>query len=124
MPGSSNYQIIQEISTTPLLSAGPHTYTVNPTVEKVMVSKGYIIGYISTTGLIATRGLWPNETSDLEGPSGPVCTPPCTPTGSFTSIGARHLLRATASKPASVLFFHTFKNTERLVQFKVSDDRL
>lgn len=109
--GTRSYQVVREI-TYSIPSIGPRVYHLDPTVNPVMVGKGDIIGYTATTGRIATRGVSPNETLDLQVTA---CSPaPCTPPNlPGTGIAARHLLRATASKPTSVLFFHTFTNTER-----------
>ena len=68
------------------------------------VMAGYVIGYQSTVGRIATRSIISGqESSDLSASTGGPWT-----TGSLTATNSRLLLRAFAAQPSSILLFHTY----------------
>lgn len=86
---------------------GRRVYQV-PAGTVVQIQPGYVIGYKSTGGLIATRAVAAGEAPDQDaGAASPAV-------GGSVAIGAattlRHLVRAVASRPSSIVFYHTFNN--------------
>jgi hypothetical protein len=103
--GLIQYTVVAEY-TAVSIAAGWNTYAVSTSVR---VAPGYIIGYESTAGLLATRPLLiSGEVSDVVATGGTVV-------GTTLTNGAtpafRHMLRAVANNPSTTIFFHTYSTS-------------